>query len=317
MIQPNKGTALFDFALHLSEDEAGVYGQAEYSIDLFEAATAERMVAHLKMLLADALADPNRPIAQLQLLTEVEQRQAIATASGPAAGYPHAECLHHLVSVQASRTPDRVAVASGDETLTYRQLDESANQVAHYLCATRHQTTGASGEWCVAICLERSVRQMACLLGALKAGAVYVPLDPAYPRDRLAFMAAAGEGGLVLTENRLESHVSGPGRVVVSIDRVWPEIAQQPATAPPVHTVPDNLAYVIHTSGSTGEPKRIGMTHRAIVNLVWSTTGAEQGSGLDLDPAVRVGELRRLGAGKHVGLVPRRHARADRRADPA
>jgi len=200
-----------------------------------------------------------------QMLTAAERRQVLEEWNATAADYPAGGCLHELFEAQAARTPDAAAVAFGGERLTYRELDERANRLAHHLRAL-----GVGPEVLVGVCLERSLEMVVGLLGVLKAGGAYVPLDPAYPAERLAFMLADARAPILLTQAALVERVSASAARVVCLDSDWPAIARRPAAGLGRRAAPANLAYVIYTSGSTGRPKGVMNTHGGIVNrLLW------------------------------------------------
>ncbi|HEX9445694.1 MAG TPA: amino acid adenylation domain-containing protein [Candidatus Binatia bacterium] len=176
-------------------------------------------------------------------------------------------CFHELFEAQVERAPARPAVAYGEEHLTYRELNQKANRLAHYLGAL-----GVGPETLVGICMERAPEMMVGLLGILKAGAAYLPLDPSYPNDRLAYMLDDAKAPVVLAQRRLLDKVAGAGGEVVCIDENWPAIARQSGENPASGVRQDNLAYVIYTSGSTGKPKGVMIHHRGLVNyLCWAS----------------------------------------------
>ncbi len=293
-------TAKFDLMLELFETPDGLRGSLEYSTDLFERTTIERMVRHLQMLLEQVAGDPERRINDLVLLTTGEQEQ-LAAWNATARAYPFDQCLHTLIEAQVERTPEAVAVSFEAARLTYRELNQRANQLAHHLIRL-----GVGPEVPVAVCAERSPELVVALLGVLKAGGAYVPLDPSYPAERLQYMLADAGATVVLTtqeqrtklvlsevegnkEQKIEHdhpqdqartterkgvlHTPPPNleqRAVIALDTDWPTIAQEPATNPDSGVAPENLAYIIYTSGSTGQPKGAMNTHRAICNrLIW------------------------------------------------
>ncbi|HEX2569426.1 MAG TPA: amino acid adenylation domain-containing protein, partial [Polyangia bacterium] len=265
------GTTKHDLTFIAVDVPGGLRLTAEYSTDLFEAATLQRLLGHFQVLLAGALAEPDRPIDELPLLTAKERRQILHDWDGPRADYPRDACLHSLIEAQAERTPEAVALVAfdeGGESLTYRELDERANQLAHHLRAL-----GVGPEDRVGVCLERSLEMVIALLGTLKAGAAYVPLDPSYPRERLVWMLEDARPPVILTAEKLLAGLPGggePGGRVLCLDTGWPEVARHPRTRPAPAATADHLAYVIFTSGSTGRPKGAMNVHRALCNrLLW------------------------------------------------
>jgi amino acid adenylation domain-containing protein len=231
--------------------------------DLFDAATAGRMLAHLGTLLAAGAADPALPVSALPLLSAAEREQAVHGWNATRAEVPEPALVHELFAAQAARTPEAVAVElAEEESWTYRELSDRCNQLARCLA-----TLGVGPETPVGIFLDRSPRMVAGLLAVLQAGGCYVPLDPAYPRERLELMLHDCGAPLVLTERRLADLLPATGARHVCLDVpgdlngfAWGGAAGR--------CDPDNLAYVIYTSGSTGRPKGVQVRHRSLVNLL-------------------------------------------------
>ncbi|AUS99564.1 non-ribosomal peptide synthetase [Nostoc sp. CENA543] len=265
LLENDNGTAKFDLTLFMEETAAGIVGTFEYSTDLFEADTIQRMAQHLQILLAGIISDSQQQLWELPLLSEAEKTQ-LATWNNTQVAYPQ-ECIHELFVAQVERTPDAVAVVCGAEKLTYKELNQRANQLAHYL-----QKLGVGKEVLVGICVERSLDTIVGLLGILKAGGAYLPLDPAYPQQRLAFMLADAGVSFVICH---ESFVDRFDKMtVVCIDTEWHQIAQTSQENPVSGTTAENLAYVIYTSGSTGKPKGVLGLHQGAVNRfhwMWET----------------------------------------------
>ncbi|HEX6288305.1 MAG TPA: condensation domain-containing protein, partial [Herpetosiphonaceae bacterium] len=190
-------TAKFDLTLTLSETPDGLRGQIGYHTELFDAATIERLAEHFQMLLAGIVADPNQAITALPLLTEAERHTLLVDWNATAADYPQS-CVHHLIEAQAQRTPDAVAVVFEDAHLTYAELNARANQLAHHL---RSLGVGGcpQGEVRVGVCLHRSLDLLVALLGILKAGGCYVPLDPSYPAERIQFVLHDAQAAVLVT----------------------------------------------------------------------------------------------------------------------
>jgi pristinamycin I synthase-3/4 len=261
----HNGTAKFDLLLSMEEGPTGLSASLEYSTDLFDAPTITRMLGHYRTLLEGAVANPDLPLGDLPLLTAAEKQQVLVEWNDTAVDYPDAACVHHLVEAQATRTPTAVAVEFEGESLTYRELNERANQLAHHL-----RTLAIGPEVLVGIATERSLEMVVGLLGILKAGGAYVPLDPGYPRERLAYMLADSGVAVLLTQQRLVAQLPEHQAKVVCLDDHWAEIARQPQENLASETGPDNLAYVIYTSGSTGKPKGAMNHHRGVCNrLLW------------------------------------------------
>jgi amino acid adenylation domain-containing protein len=229
--------------------------------DRFEAETITRMLGHLHTLLQGMIVDPQQPIGKLPLLTEAEQAQLMEW-NQTATPFPHDKCLHQLFAERVQQTPEAVAVTFEGQQLSYRELNNRANQLAHHL-----QQLGVGVESRVGICVERSMEMIVAVLGVMKAGGAYVPLDAQYPRERLRFMLDDTQSPVLLTQKRLLDVVPTDRVRVVCLDADWELIAKEPATAPKNTVKPDNLAYVIYTSGSTGQPKGVLIQHRGVVNF--------------------------------------------------
>jgi amino acid adenylation domain-containing protein len=258
-------TAKADLALELAETSRGLSGWFEYSVDVFEAATIARMVGHLQTLLEGIVANPTQRLSRLPLLTAAEQHRLLVEWNETPAEFPEDVCLHELLATQVERTPDAVAMVCEDRHLTYRELNREANRLAHYL-ATLDVGPGVL----VGLCLPRALELMVGLLGVLKAGGVSLPLDPTYPKERLAFMLADAQVPVVLTHAQFAALFPDQGTRVVCLDANRELLARQ-CTENPLNRVSSaDLAYVIYTSGSTGQPKGVAVPHRQVLNrLAW------------------------------------------------
>jgi amino acid adenylation domain-containing protein len=261
---PNN-SSMFDLTLYMWEREKQLSGAFEYNTDLFEAATIERMAGHFQTLLEGIVADPDERLSRLPLLSAAERRQLLIDWNDTVADYPARSCVHELFAEQAARRPDQVAVVCGDAQLSYGELNRRANQLAHHL-----RSLGAGAETLVGIYLERSVEMVVGLLGILKAGAAYVPLDPGFPADRLAFMLADCGAPILITESQLAGNLAAFQGQMIRMDWDWEKVANESPQNPAGAAGPHNLAYVIYTSGSTGKPKGVQIVHRALVNFVCS-----------------------------------------------
>ncbi len=256
-----------DLDLYLSEGPEGLNCAFMYQTDLFDEATITRMLSHYRVLLAAIIANPIRRLSELPLLTDEERRQLLVEWNDTRAEYPRDNAIHQLFEAQVERTPDAVAVVFEDQRLTYRELNQRANQVAHYL-----RRRGVAPEVLVGIMMERSPEMVVGLLAILKAGGAYVPLDPAYPHERLSFMLEDARTPVLLTQSKLVESVPHSGAEVVCVDGEWTEIAGESRENPSGGAAAENLAYVIYTSGSTGKPKGAMILHRGVVNyLSWCT----------------------------------------------
>ncbi|HEY9810224.1 MAG TPA: amino acid adenylation domain-containing protein, partial [Halomicronema sp.] len=227
----------------------------------FEENAIVRMLGHLQTLLEGMAVNPQQKVLELPLLSPAEKQQLLVEWNNTEAEYPHNSLIQQLFEAQVERTPDAVAAICENQQLTYHELNFKANQIAHYL-----QSLGVEKATLVAICLERSLEMVAAILGILKAGAAYVPLDPAYPQQRLAFMLADAKVSVILTEKKLLQIIPEHNAKVVFIDADKEAIAQQNDENPAVKEGFDNLAYLLYTSGSTGTPKGVLGTHRGVIN---------------------------------------------------
>jgi amino acid adenylation domain-containing protein len=267
-MEESEGVARYDltFMLRILPD-GGVMGTMEYNTDLFAAQTIERMLAHYRRLL-EAIADaPGKALYELDLLSDEERQRQMADGVRALRAYPKAS-VHALFEAQARRQPDAIAVADGVTQLSYGELERCANRVAH--CLIAH---GVAVDTCVGLCAERSVDMAVVLLGILKAGAAYVPLDPRYPELRLKQMIDASGSRLILCDRRLQGELgflAGYPTIALGRGGLDAQLGDYPDTAPSVSVSPDNLAYVIFTSGSTGVPKGIAISHKSIARLVFN-----------------------------------------------
>jgi amino acid adenylation domain-containing protein len=267
--ETKSGTLEVDLQLRMQDRPDGLAACFTYCSDLFDSATIVRMEGHFQKLLEAIVEDSDETVLRLPLLTEPEERQLVVEWNNTGMDYPRNLGVHQLIAAQAARTPNATAVVFENKRLTYGELDKRANQLAHHLIKL-----GATPDSLVGIGLERSLEMVVGLLGILKAGAAYVPLDPAYPRDRIAFMLENAEVPLLLTQASLKESLPGTASGTVLIDSDWPEIAKYSQDSPALTINPENRAYVIYTSGSTGKPKGVEIPHRAVVNFL--TTMAER-----------------------------------------
>ncbi|MGB3442387.1 MAG: amino acid adenylation domain-containing protein [Actinophytocola sp.] len=253
----------FDFELHVVEVPDGLWGKLVYNTDLFDRSTVERMAGRFGALVAAIAAAPDTRVSELDVMAPGETALVVDAWNDTAADFPAAATLHGIVEQQVVSTPEAVAVTFEGESLNYAQLNAMANRIAHRLRAT-----GVGEQTLVGVCAERSLELVAGLLGVLKAGAAYVPLDPEYPADRLAFMVSDAAAPVVLTQSHLQDVLPPTDATVLILDHE-DEWSGRPIHNPPP-TTSDHLAYVIYTSGSTGRPKGVPNTHRGIVNrLDW------------------------------------------------
>ncbi|HEX8853014.1 MAG TPA: condensation domain-containing protein, partial [Pyrinomonadaceae bacterium] len=263
-LEVDNKTAKFDLLLSMQEETDGhLTGTLEYNTDLFDASTAARIGNHYTALLESVVESPARHVDDLPLMNAAERQQMLARWNDTVEPYTQDLCLHELFAEQAARTPSAVAVEFEGESLTYAELNERSTRLAHYL-----RELGVGAETLVGVCVERSLEMVTGLLGVLKAGASYVPLDPAFPKDRIAFMLEDSRAGVLLTQQRLVSELPTDGLNVVCLDTDWQEISQRSNRPLASLSTPANLAYTIYTSGSTGRPKGVQIPHRALVNFL-------------------------------------------------
>src|SRR5882762_4918398 len=255
-------TAKFDLSLYVGESADQLTLSFEYNTDLFDDATIERMSGHFQTLLAGVVTDPDQRIADLPLLTEIEQQRMIAEWNNTELDYPR-RCVCQLFEEQTERTPEAVALVCEDRQLTYRELNSEANQLAHYL-----RKQGVGPETLVGIFMDRSPEMVVALLGILKAGGTYLPLDTQYPHERLTLMLDDSGVSLLLTQSRLLAELPESAARTIAVDRDRARIAQEGSDDQLPAATNENLAYVIYTSGSTGKPKGVQITHRALVNFL-------------------------------------------------
>ncbi|MEG4453672.1 amino acid adenylation domain-containing protein [Microcoleus sp. N9_A1] len=259
-------TSKFDLLLSLEEGAAGLKGLLEYNTDLFDTPTMTRMVGHFQILLEALATNPRRRISELPLLSAAEQQQLLVDWNHTDTNYPQDACIHELFEAQAEQTPDAVALVFGEQQLTYQQLNCRANQLAHYL-----QTLGAGPEVLIGVCFDRSLDAIVSLLAVLKAGSAYLPLDPAYPQDRLEFMLSDAALSVLLTQQHLTEKLPDTEAKIVCLEQVREEINAQSEDNLAHLAQAENLAYVMYTSGSTGKPKGVCVVHRGVVRLVKNT----------------------------------------------
>ncbi|PON16809.1 non-ribosomal peptide synthetase [Candidatus Entotheonella serta] len=254
--------ARFDLTLNLIDQDSGLLGVFEYNTDLFDEASIARMAGHFAVLLNRMVLQPDQPVLTLPFLTETEHQQIVVEWNATATDYSADQTINQLFETQVERRPDSTAVVFEAERLTYRELNQRANQLAYFL-----QRLGVGPEVLVGICIERSIDMVVGLLGILKAGGAYVPLDPTYPADRLTFMLADADLSVLLTQAHLRHHLPQMQTGIVCLDSDWTDIQSYPHDNPTFTAEPAHLAYVIYTSGSTGQPKGVLVEHRGLYNL--------------------------------------------------
>ncbi len=259
-------SAQFDLTLNTVEHGTGVSAGFTYASDLFDASTIERMAGHWLALLDAMLAAPEQPVETLSMLAASERSTLLDGWNATATDFPLQHTVQQLIEAQVRHTPDAPALAFGEERLSYRQLNERANRLAHYLIAQ-----GVGPDVLVGVAAERSIEMVVALVAILKAGGAYVPLDPDYPQDRLSYMFEDSGIQLLLTQEALLQRLPIPVSIrSVALDQPGDWLAAYNTSNPCVALTGENLAYVIYTSGSTGKPKGAGNRHVALTNrLCW------------------------------------------------
>ncbi|WP_342706338.1 amino acid adenylation domain-containing protein [Burkholderia arboris] len=260
-------TAKFDLTLHIQDADDGLAGSLEYNLDLFDAATIDRMAEHFRTLVDAVIADPDRPLGGLALTSEAERNLLTVewNRTGTDFGEAAAQPLHRLFEQQVARTPDAVAAVYDDATLSYAELNLRANRLAHRLIAL-----GVGPDALVGVAMERSLDMIVSLLAVLKAGGAYVPVDPDYPAERVRFMIEHAQLRWLLTQQHLRAALPDTDAALIVVDSNELGLDLDAVVNPEPDLNGDNLAYMIYTSGSTGRPKGALNTHRAITNrILW------------------------------------------------
>jgi amino acid adenylation domain-containing protein len=255
----------FDLSLEMIELDSGLVGMLRYNKDLFKPDTVTRMLGHFQTLLVGITTYPQEQIDRLPLITATETQQLLVDWNDTSKDYPRHQCIHQLFETQVERTPNAIAIVLDNQQLTYQELNHQANSLAQYLLSL-----GVGPEILVGICVERSLEMVVGMLGILKAGGSYVPLDPAYPPERLAYMIEDSKLPFLLTEEFLSTQFSNQSVKLVLLDYDWHTIAQCATENPKSPVSVKNLAYTIYTSGSTGKPKGVQLCHASVVNFLYS-----------------------------------------------
>ena len=270
LFEVDSTTEQFDLSVELAMKENKLQATFSYSVDLFDGPTIERIMQHFRILLESAATDPSLKITRMPLISEAERHQLLVEWNSIGVEYPPVECVHSLFEVQVARTPNAVAVTYDNQALSYQELNQRANRLAHYL-----RKLGVGPDALVGICLERGFDMIVALLAVLKAGGAYLPLDPAYPKERLQFMLDDSSPAVLLTQEDLHGLFAGIGGRVPVLDmadaHAWnlePQINLDRAS---MGLTPRHLAYVIYTSGSTGAPKGVMVEHANVARLFAAT----------------------------------------------
>ncbi len=255
----------FDFTLTVEERPDHTAGFIEYAFDLYDAETIERYIGHFSTLVEGIAASPEAKLSELPLMPVAERDRLLHSFNQSNGDFPRDLCVHQLVEAQVERTPHAVAFQFREQTITFRQLNERANQLAHHL-----RTLGVGPDTLVGLCVERSLDMPVAMLGILKSGGAYVPLDPDFPPDRLSFYISDSRMPIIVAHHHLLDNLPVAGLRQVCIDAHAEAIARQPISNPAPLSKPENLIYVLYTSGSTGRPNGVAVEQRNLVNLLWS-----------------------------------------------
>ncbi|HVF55927.1 MAG TPA: amino acid adenylation domain-containing protein, partial [Pyrinomonadaceae bacterium] len=258
--------AQFDLTLSVAELNGRLAASFQYNTDLFDPETIERMSGHFRLLLESIVGDSRQSLSELAMLSEAERHRLLVEWNDTAADYPTGFCIHQLFEAQVERTPDAVAVIFGEQQLTYREINNRANQLAHHLIQL-----GVLPESRVGVLLERSAEMVISLLAIHKAGAAYLPLDPAYPQERLRFMLEDARASLLISQLSLSNLLTSSTAPLLLVDEDSPSISLRSTANPSSPVSAHNLAYLIYTSGSTGKPKGVAIEHlSACVLILWA-----------------------------------------------
>jgi len=270
----------FELTVTLRETSEGLLAVAEFSRELFETETIVQFLAHFETLLRGIAAAPGSPISRIPLLSLAERHHLLVECNQTGTAYPRGERIHELFEAQVRRAPQATAASWGRSKISYGELNGRANQLARFL-----NQFSVQRDVPVALCVERSLEMLVGMLGILKAGGAYVPIDSTYPKDRLAFMLEDAGAPVLLTQERLLSRLPRTSAKVVCLDADWDLIAREKPENLPKSGTDSDLAYIMYTSGSTGQPKGVAIPHRAINRLVLNTNY------IQLDPKDRIAQV--------------------------
>jgi non-ribosomal peptide synthetase component F len=252
---------MFDLTLVVADNEDEIWLDAKYNTDLFDDDRIARMFGHYQTLLEAVATGPDRRLAELPMLTNGERQQLLVEWNATDVILSQDVCVHQLFERQVERTPDAIAVVFGNQKITYRQLNQRSNQLAYHL-----RKLEIEPDQLVGICGGRCIEMVVGLLGVLKARGTYLPLDPAYPQERLAFMLQDSRAALVVTQGKLRDRLPEDSDILC-LDTEWQRITENDSNLDS-NVNASNLAYVIYTSGSTEQPKGVEITHRAVANFL-------------------------------------------------
>jgi len=246
------------------QESAGIRGAVCYNTDMWNGETIKRLLQDFQTLLSSIIANPHQAVGNLPLLSEAQRQQILIDWNNTKTDYPRDQSINQLFELQVSQNPEAIAVIFAGKQLSYRELNNRSNQLAHYLIKS-----GVVSEQLVGICVEPSLEMIIGILGILKAGGAYLPLDPSYPLERLSFMIQDAGVSVIITQQKLIAKL--PSKITVCLDSDRETLAQESEKNPTIKTDSQNLAYVIYTSGSTGTPKGVAIPHKAVNRLVCNT----------------------------------------------
>jgi amino acid adenylation domain-containing protein len=261
----DNGTAKFDLTLYMREAGRELTGSLAYNTDLFESTSIARMIACFQILLQGIAADADQRISKLALLAATERQQLLTEYNQTDEAYPCDRLPHQLFEAEAEASPDALALVYEKQNLTYGELNKKANQLAHYL-----KSRGVGPEVPVGICMEPSIDTIMGILGIVKSGGAYVPIDPSFPKERVDFILDDVRAPVLLTQQNLLDKFSGCKARVITVDADWQTIAGYSEENPCSDVEPGNLIYIIFTSGSTGTPKGVAIEHRPLLNYIYT-----------------------------------------------
>lgn len=265
----------FDLTLSLEERDDGLAGYFEYRSDLFDSPTMARMARNYETLLSGIVAAPRAQLRELPLVSAAEESVLLGEWAQPMDSLPPTGLLHGLFEQQAAKTPDAPAVTFKGRSLSYAELDARANQLAWHLVGM-----GVTPDTRVALVMERSLELVVAILGVLKAGGAWVPIDPGYPAERIGWMLADSRAPILVTQSSLVETLPDTAARILRVEELETLVAHHPETPPPTAVTPDDLAYVIYTSGTTGRPKGAMLPHRGVHSrMLWQREGCEIGPG--------------------------------------
>lgn len=262
ILEFENSTTKFDLALSLQQQGDELGGTLQYNVDLFDSSTIARLLEHFRNLLVEIGANPQKRLSEFDVMNDAERRMVLSEWNRTDTDFSAEKCIHEIIEEQAARRPEATAVKFEQQELSYKDLNARANQLARHL-----RKLGLGPDQLAAVFMERSPEMIVAWLGILKAGAAYVPIDPAYPKERIAYMLADSNASALLTQKALAEFLSESNAQVICLDREENEFSSEDTSNLEINVTPDNLAYMIYTSGSTGKPKGALIAHRGLCNL--------------------------------------------------